>query len=134
VLLILACGPSHADQYVCTVHKGYTCDRKTGDLIAQNAGGLQFTVDTVSGIVQGEGIPRGNYRVIFSGNKVDGAKLTYRHLNNLGVLYLQTFRDVPPPWVKDRPAVDDSPGPLRVIPFLYVDATLRWSGMCEFAQ
>ncbi len=107
---------AHARQYVCTANTAYAAEAdgklrtKEGVL---RGGQPVFTVDTSTGIVQGDQIlPLGSYTVVYAGTAADGAKLLRNDAARLEVLFVATNAKSPHP-------------------FLFTDGVVTITGTCR---
>lgn len=98
----LVCGLAQAKQFVCNTGVTYASD-PDGKLRIKDSDANQrktFTVDTVTGIVQGDQVlPTGSYTVVYAGTNSDGAKLLRNDAARLEVLFIATYAKAPAPFI-----------------------------------
>lgn len=109
-------GLAQGRQFVCTASTAYSSDAE-GRLKFKEGifRGNQtvFTVDTASGLVQGDPVvPPGSYTVVYAGTAADGAKLLRSVAARLEVLFIATNAKNP-------------------YPFLFTDGVVTIGGTCR---
>jgi hypothetical protein len=109
-------GLAQARQFVCTASTAYSSDAdgrlKTREGVVRGNEAL-FTVDTASGLVQGDlVVPTGSYTVVYAGTAADGAKLLRNEAARLEVLFIATNAKNP-------------------YPFLFSDGVVTIAGTCR---
>jgi hypothetical protein len=112
----LISGIVQAKQFVCTTGVTYASE-PDGNLKAKedhtNGDRKMFTVDTSTGIVQGDQVlPTGSYTVVYAGTGTDGAKLLRNDAARLEVLFIATYAKNP-------------------FPFLFTDGVALHTGTCR---
>lgn len=116
IAVSLMAGIVQAKQFVCTANMAYFSepDGKLSAKEGQTAGGRRvFTVDTATGLVQGDQIlPPGAYTVVYAGTSADGAKLLRNDAARLEVLFIATNAKNP-------------------YPFLFTDGVVLVTGTCR---
>ncbi len=111
----LICGLAQAKQFVCTTGVAYASDSDGKLRIKEGNSNPQktFTVDTATGIVQGDQVlPTGSYTVVYAGTNSDGAKLLRSDAARLEVLFIATYAKTP-------------------FPFLFTDGLAVHTGTCR---
>ncbi len=109
-------GIAAGKQFVCTASTAYSAEPdgrlKTKEgLLKGNQ--TVFTVDTSTGIVQGDQVlPLGSYTVVYAGTGADGAKLLRNDAARLEVLFVATNARNP-------------------YPFLFTDGVVTITGTCR---
>jgi hypothetical protein len=120
-LVLVSCFASNfakAEQFICTAGMPYSTEtdgRLTPILTNREllGAGKVFTVDTSTGVVQGDQLPLlGAYRVAYAGSSLDGAKLLRKEGTHVQVLFVETFGKNP-------------------YPFLYTDGVTLLTGTCR---
>jgi hypothetical protein len=109
-------GLAQARQFVCTAGTAYSSDidgrLKTKEGVFRSNRTV-FTVDTSSGLVQGDPVvPPGSYTVVYAGTGADGAKLLRSEAARLEVLFIATNAKSP-------------------YPFLFSDGVVTIGGTCR---
>jgi hypothetical protein len=117
IAAILLSGIVQAKQFVCTTAITYASepDGKLKVKEDHSDGGERkmFTVDTATGIVQGDQVlPTGSYTVVYAGTATDGAKLLRNDAARLEVLFIATYAKPP-------------------FPFLFTDGEALHTGTCR---
>jgi hypothetical protein len=112
----LISGIVQAKQFVCTTGITYAFE-PDGKLKVKedhsNDDRKTFTVDTSTGIVQGDQVlPTGSYTVVYAGTATDGAKLLRNDAARLEVLFVATNATTP-------------------FPFLFTDGVDLHTGTCR---
>lgn len=107
---------AHGKQFVCTASSAYSSEPdgklKTKEGVLKG-GQTVFTVDTSTGIVQGDQVlPLGSYTVVYAGTGADGAKLLRNDAARLEVLFVATNSRSPHP-------------------FLFTDGVVTITGTCR---